>query len=301
MRRWKPKVTWRFGAALATLLVAAVGLVVVLLPLSDLWSLALAAWPYDGALFWRGLAVLVLALVTAVMAYRVAATLTLAYTMDRNGLYINWLGNRMVVPIHLIEQVDRGLGALQSELRPALGLGYLHGAVRLADGQTLHRFTTQPLSHALVVRTAQARYALSPKDADAFLQELEQRRRMGPIQQLNPGFEAGRIFSYAFWEDQIVQAALLVAALINLALVGWLMHAIPTLPALIDLQRDATGTLVQSHQILFFPLAGLALALFNLGLGVALFSRSPVGARLLQVGTVLVQLLFSVAALTLLW
>lgn len=301
MRRWKPQPTWRVGAAIVALLVAAVGLVAVLLPLSDLLGLAPEAWPYAGPLFWRGLAGLLLGLATAALAYRVVATLTLAYTMDRNGLYINWLGNRMVVPIHLIEQIDRGLGALQSDVRPALGLGYLHGPVRLADGQTLYRFTTQPLSHALVVRTAHARYALAPKEADAFLQELEQRRRMGPIKQLNAGFEAGRIFSYAFWEDQVVQGALLLAALINLTLVGWLMHTIPTLPAMIDLQRDAAGTLVLRHQILFLPLAGLATALFNLGLGTALFGRSPVGARLLQVGTVLVQLLFCVAALTLLW
>lgn len=289
------------GAAVAALIVAAAGLLAVLLPLRGLFGLALEAWPIDGALFWRTVAGLALGLLTAVVTYRVAATFTLAYTMDRNGLYINWLGNRVVVPIHTITHIDRGLGAIQSSIRPALGLGYLHGTMRLDDGRTLHRFSTLPLNRALVVHTETALYALAPKAADAFLQELEQRRRLGPIQPLQASFVAGRIFGYTFWLDGMVQATLLLATLINLMLLGWLMHAYPALPQFIDLHRDASGILVPRHQILFLPLAGLAMALVNVALGMAIYRQLPVGARLLQSGTVLVQLLFGIAALTLLW
>lgn len=304
MRRWKPQPSWRLAAALASLIAAATGLIVVLLPFGSLLAPPPAEWPINRELFLRGLAGLALGLLTAVLAYRFATALTLAYTMDRNGLYILWLGNRAVVPIQAIERVERGMGGIGGSGLALIGFGYLYRRARLADGRILHHFSTRSLAQTLLVHTAHDAYAISPQESDVFVQELEQRRRLGPIQQLTPGFEAGRAFSYAFWEDRQVQLSLLVAALLNLALLGWLMSIYPDLPALIDLRHDATGALVAlspRHQILFLPLAGLVSGLINLGLGIALYARTTTGARLLQIGSAVVQVLFLVAALTILW
>jgi hypothetical protein len=304
MRRWKPQPSWRLWAALVALVVVVSGLIVVVLPIVGALARPPAEWLIDGDLFLRGLAGLALLLLTFAIAYRVAATFTLAYTLDRNGLYILWLGNRAVVPLQEIERVERGLGAAVGRGSPLGGLGYLHGRTRLAGGRTLHRFSTQSLARALVVHTTSASYAISPQEADAFVQDLEQRRRIGAIQQLTPGVEPGRAFFYAFWEDRQVRAGLLVAALLNLALLGWLMFVYPGLPPLIDLRTDASGalaTLAPRHQILFLPLAGLVSGLLNVGVGLAIYQRDPVGARLLQIGAAVVQLLFIVAALTILW
>jgi hypothetical protein len=304
MRRWKPQPSWRLAAALVSLIAAATGLIVVLLPFGILLALPPAEWPINRELFLRGLAALALGLLTALLAYRFATALTLAYTMDRNGLYILWLGNRAVVPLQAIERVERGLSGIGGSGLALIGFGYLYRRARLADGRMLHYFSSRSLAQTLLVYTAHDVYAISPQESDIFVQELEQRRRMGPIQQLPPGFEAGRAFSYAFWEDRQVQVSLLVAALLNLALFGWLMSIYPDLPTLIDLRRDATGALAAlspRHQILFLPLAGLVSGLINLGLGIALYARTTTGARLLQVGSAVVQVLFLVAALTILW
>jgi hypothetical protein len=304
MRRWKPQPSWRLAAALLGLIAAATGLVVVSLPVGSLLAQPPAEWPINRELFLRGLAILVLGLLTAVLAYRFAVALTLTYTMDRNGLYLLWLGNRVVVPIQAIERVERGLGDIGGAGLSLIGFGYLYRRARLADGRMLHHFSTRTLAQTLLVHTAHDAYAISPQESDVFVQELEQRRRLGPIQQLTPGFEAGRAFSYAFWEDRLVQISLFIAALLNLTLLGWLMSSYPDLPALIDLRHDATGamvTLSPRHQILFLPLAALLSGLLNLGLGIALYRRTATGAQLLQVGTAVVQLLFLVAALTILW
>lgn len=303
MRRWKPQPSWRLWAALLALVVAAAGMIAVLLPLGAALGRPPVEWPIDGALFLRVLAGLALLLLTSFIAYRVAATLTLAYTLDRNGLYILWLGNRAVVPLHEIASIERGLSASPGSGGPLVGLGYLHGRSRMAGGRILHRFSTRPLAQALVLHTASASYAISPQEADAFVQSLEQLRGIGTVQQLTPGVEAGRAFFYAFWEDRAVRAGLLVAVTLNLALLGWLMSAYPGLPPLIDLRTDATGalaTLAPRHQILFLPMAGLVSILLNVGLGLAIYQREPVGARLLQIGAAVVQLLFMVAALTIL-
>jgi hypothetical protein len=223
--------------------------------------------------------------------------------MDRNGLYITWLGNRAVVPLQQIESVESGVHLPRAAGDLLRSIGYYHGRGRLADGRVVHRFSSVPLERALVVHTAADSYAISPQDANGFVQELEQRRRLGAIQQLAPGVETGRAFSYAFWDNRAVRRTLALALLLNLALLGGLMLIYPSLPPLIDLRTDATGAatvLAPRHQILFLPLAGAALGLLNLGLGLTFYRREPVGALLLQLTSVGVQLLFAVAAWTIL-
>jgi Bacterial PH domain len=182
-------------------------------------------------------------------------------------------------------------------------VAYFHGRATLPGGRTLHRFSTVPTEQALILYTASAAYAISPQEGDAFIQDLEQRRRLGAIQPLAPGIKAGQAFFYAFWNDRVVRVALVSAALLNLALLGWLMSSYPGLPPLLELRSDAAGAaaaLAPRHQILFLPLAGAALGLLNIGLGLTLYGREPVGARMLQVASAGAQILFAVAALTIL-
>jgi Bacterial PH domain len=257
-----------------------------------------ADWPIDGGLFLQALACFILLLIAGTLAYRVAAALSLAYAVDRNGVYIFWLGNRAVVPLQAIESIESGVSAAASPLQ---SIGYFHGQVTLPDGRKMHRFSTVPSEQALVLHTAADSYAISPPESDAFVQDLEQRRRLGAIQQLSPGIEAGRAFFYAFWDDPVVRGALFAAVVLNLALLGWIMTIYPGLPPMIDMRSDAAGAataLAPRHQILFLPLAGAALGLLNTGLGLTLYSREPVGARMLQVATAGAQLLFAVAAVT---
>jgi hypothetical protein len=299
MRRWKPQPSARLWVAIATLILAAVGATLFLVQLGVALARPPAAWPIDGTLFLRALAGLILLLLTGAIGYRVAAAFSLAYAVDRNGLYIFWLGNRAVVPLQAIEHIEIGLQTPGTDA--GLSFGYFHGPVRLPEGRTLHRFSTVPIKQALVLHTATDAYAISPQESDAFVQDLEQRRRIGAIQQLVPGVEVGRAFFYAFWEDPTVRWALGVAAVLNLALLGWLMTRYPELPALIEMRSDAAGAalaLAPRHQILFLPLAGVVLGLLNTGLGLTLYGREPVGARLLQIASAGIQLLFAVAILT---
>jgi hypothetical protein len=303
MRSWKPQRSGLLWVAIVALALALAGAAVLLAQIAAALTGSPAAWPIGSALFARLLLCLALLLLAGALAYRVAATLTLAYSMDRNGLYISWLGNRAVVPLQQIESIESGVHAPLRPLDRVRSLGYYHGRVRLPEGRVVHRFSTIGLDRALVVHTTADSYAISPQDPNAFVQDLEQRRRIGAVQQLAPGVEAGRAFTYAFWDDQVVRRALALALLLNLALLGWLMTIYPGLPPLVDLRADATGAaaaLVPRHQILFLPLAGAALALLNLGLGLGFYRREPAGARLLQIASVGVQALFVVAALTIL-
>lgn len=301
MRRWKPQPSALLWVAALALLAAAAGAGYSLWQIATRLTGPPASWPINSDLFAQLLGCLALLLLAGALAYRIAAALTLAYAVDRNGLYITWLGNRAVVPLQQIERVDSGLPIRQNPLDRLRSAGYYHGQVRLPEGGVVHRFSTRPLAQALVLHTLTDAYAISPREPDAFVQELEQRRRLGAIQQLNPGVASGRALAYAFWNQRVVRICLGLAFLLNLALLGWLMTIFPALPELIVLRGDAAGAataLVPRHQILFLPLAAAALGLMNLGLGLSFYRREPAGAMLLQIASVGVQILFLVAALS---
>jgi hypothetical protein len=54
------------------------------------------------------------------------------------------------------------------------------------------------------------------------------------------------------------------------------------------------------HQVLFMPLAAFGLSLLNTGLGISFYRRNKTSARLLQLGSVFIQLMFGVALLAVL-
>lgn len=301
MRRWKAVSSARIWIA-GSLLIAALGAAgFFLVRIGIALATPPEAWPIGLPLFGQLLGAVGGLLLAGALAYRVGAALTLAYGVDRNGVYIFWLGNRAVIPLTQIETIESGL---QSPQRPSdllNSLGYYHGRIPLPSGRVAHRFTTLPPARALVLHTATDAYVISPADADAFVQELEQRRRLGAIQQLSAGFEAGRIFFYPFWNDRIVRGFLIAAFTLNLLVLGWLMAIYAGLPELIAVRTDASGiatTLEPRHQVLFLPLAACVVSLMNLGLGLTIYAREPIGARMLQVASVVAQILFAFAALT---
>lgn len=301
MRKWKPQLSGRLWLGIALLILAGSGALWLLVRVGLALGRSPEQWPIAIPLYLEFLLGLVLLLLAGMFAYRVLAALTLSYGVDRNGFYIFWLGNRAVVPLAQITSIESGVVVPGNARSFAASIGYYHGRVRLADGRMVHRFSTLPLTQALLLHTPSDSYAISPMDSAGFAQELEQRRRLGAIQQLATGVEVGRMFFYSYWEDRVVRAALLAALALNLLLLGWLAGIYSGLPALIELRADAVGAVAAvrpRHQVLFLPLAGFALTLLNTGLGLSLYRREPVGARVLQIASLLAQILFAVALLT---
>ena len=296
MRRWASQPTagrWLAVALLAATLVLAA---LALLRIADALAGPPESWRVDLGVFGLALALLALLVSAGWLAYRVAAVFTLGYELDRNGLYITWLGNRAVVPLDRITSIDIGVEA-ELPWGAAQAVGSYWGRARAASG-TLHLFSSLPPAQALVVYTADDAYAISPIDREAFVQDLEQRRNLGAAKPLAPAVEPGRLFLYAFWNDRTVRRLLLLALALNLAALGLLAARYPGLAPLVEMRFDATGELAElrpRHQALFLPLAAFGLSLLNAALGLALYRREQLGSRLLQGASVIVQVLFVVA------
>lgn len=260
-------------------------------------------WPIDGWLFGQAVLALGLLALAGFLIYRTAAALTLRYSLDRNGLYIQWLGSRAVIPLTLIDRVEQGALAIGDWRTALASIGYYHGRVQTHDGIVIHRFTTRPLAEALVIYAGNAAYAISPTDQAGFVQELEQRRRLGAIQTLTPGIEVARFLVYDFWADPVIRQLLLVTLLLNLVLFGAIVAIYPSLPFQIEWRGDQIGAaaeLAPRIRIFFLPVAAALTALFNLIGGLIVYRHSPLAARLWQGFSLGVQLFFAIAAVAVL-
>lgn len=301
MRRWKAHSS--IGRHLALLLLAVVlaGLALVARQLGQALSGPPESWRVDLSVYGLALELIALLLLAGALAYRGFSAFTLGYELDRNGLYITWLGNRAVVPLDQIQSVDLGLSGARLPWRAVQGIGYYWGQGRTADGRRLHLFSTQPLSQVLVVYTAEDVYAISPDDHEAFVQDLEQRRNLGATKPLAATFQPSRMFLYDFWNDSTVRILLFIAFALNLVALGILAARYPSLEPMIRMHFDAAGQvsdLRPRHQILFLPLAAFSLSLFNMLVGLLFYRSQQIGARLLQGASVMVQVLFGIATIT---
>jgi hypothetical protein len=303
MRRWKPKLSVGLWVGLLLLLLCLGGILALGAQMVWLLFQPPEAWLIDIELYGQLVALVALLLCTGFLLYRVAGALTLSYQMDRNGLYIVWIGNRAVIPLSQIESLSKGAPGAEVTLLHLRRIGYYWGRGRTEDGKLLHLFTTSPLRNSLVIHAEHEAYAISPAAQDSFVQELEQRRRLGAVKSLHPTFEPGRVFFYAFWNDRVVRWALICTFGLNLLLVGVLALHYPGLEPMVAMRFDATGQITElrpRHQVLFMPLAAFGLSLLNTGLGISFYRRNKTSARLLQLGSVFVQVMFGVALLAVL-
>lgn len=259
------------------------------------------SWQVTLDLYWQIVGFIVLLLLMGALAYRTIAAFTLSYELDRNGLYIIWLGNRAVVPLDQIQNVDLGVAPAHVPWRLVQGIGYYWGQGRTAEGRRLHLFATQPPGRCLVIETRDEVYAISPQHHEAFVQDLEQRRNLGATQTLSPSFEPSRMFLYSFWNDSTVRGLLLVAFVLNLVVLGIVMARYSALEPVLRMRFDPSGQVADlrpRHQVLFLPLAAFGVTLINIALGLLVYRRQQLGARLLQGASLIVQILFGIAMLT---
>jgi hypothetical protein len=306
MRNWQPQSSLARWVATVLLVLTLAGSIFFLIEIANAVLLPPEQWPVNDRLYMVFLGFIALVSLSVYLAYRVAGAFTLRYSLDRNGLYIHWLGNTAIIPLGQITTIESGAGyELPRGQVLARSIGFYRGQMALPGGRPLQLFgTASPISpQTLIVHTADAAYALSPVEPDTFVQELEQRRRLGVIQQLTPTIKRGGLLSYAFWADHTIFWAISGAVVLNLMLFGIAMLDYQQLPSLIQFRFDQEGNLAElrpRHQILFLPLAAATIMLLNAGFGLVLYSREVAGARLLQFGSIIVQVLFGVAIVAIL-
>lgn len=303
MRRWKPQLAAGRWIALILFALALGGVAFTGVGLWRSLAGSPAQWRVDISAFGLLLMLVITLLAAGWFLYRFIAALTLSYELDRNGLYIGWAGNRLTIPLDRVSSIDIGAGPVFLPLGVLQRVGTHWG--RAYAGETpLYLFATRPTDECLVIYTPEAAYAVSPGDPETFVQDLEQRRNLGATKAVQPSLEQSRFIHYAFWRDGTIATLILATVLVNLLAIALISTQYPGLAPVVEMRFSATGEVAElrpRHQALFLPLAALGLSLLNTAAGLALYQRLPLGARLLQGASVIVQLLFLVAVASILW
>jgi hypothetical protein len=252
-------------------------------------------------LFALGLVVLFSIPAVLLVAYHTASCFTLRYRMDRNGLFIRWLGGQQIVPIREIQRMVAGaeIEGPVSQRRGFRWPGHERGTGQV-PGVGLTRFlATRPLADQLLVVTPDLAFGISPRDAQALSHAYDTRRKLGPNRLLDRSLTRAGWFAWSLWSDQTAWGLLGTAVAVNVGLFGYLSARYPgldqQLPLHFNIQGvvDRIGTRIELFSL---PIIGLIILGTNLVLGLILYRRERAGAYLLWGAAVAAQVLFWLAA-----
>ena len=139
--------------------------------------------------------------------YRVWALERLAYSVNRDGVYIRWGGATFVLPMRYIEDVFHGLpqgeGPVPSRwMWPAIFTWFgEHG------GKRWYIFASAPWSHVLFLCGQDVCVGLSPRDEAAFIRAVNERRQLGPNRDLSLGWRLPLVARWRIWQDSVALVA----------------------------------------------------------------------------------------------
>jgi len=224
---------------------------------------------------------------------------TLRYSLDRNRLCIDWLSGSDTIPLAAIDSVSWGTNFKLSRGLQGVGWpGYMKGSLLLSDGSELLTHSTEPLERQIVVSAGKLHYGISPKNTEGFMAALNRHRALGALRTEPFHRDRSAWLRFAIWRGRLYWMVLGLGLLLNLALIGWVMHRYTGLPARIPLHFDAAGQadrIADKAWLFMLPGIGLLVAAVNSLLGVLLYGRERVAAYLLGIASLAAQVVLWLA------
>ncbi len=261
-------------------------------------DMLLLIWMGRRPVDWIKFALILLAVSTlpllAYILFRTWSAFSLRYRIDRNAVTVSWASMRQVIPLQSVRRIIRGgLPALHPMPWTHWPAPYL-GSTEALGLPNVQMLATQPLEDCLLLDTGKAVFALSPRHEEIFLEELQARYRLGPVEKLSLARVRSSVWQRLFGDDIMGPALLLGGLLGVLLLFGILMVRFPNLPDALAFHYNSEGLpdVVREKTALFLlPAIGLVAWLINglWGLWMA-FHRQRTGAYMLWAGTLIVQL-----------
>ncbi len=231
--------------------------------------------------------------VAAHFGYALWGLVNAVYEMDRNALIIRWGGRMHQIPMSAIQEVLQGDEMALPKMRIGVRWpGYFVGRGVGADHKPILFYATTPLAQQLIIRTAVRDYAISPADAEEFLQALVERLEMGPTHEVEELATHPAFLDWRIWHDRWAMGMLLFSAGVFLLLLGAICWRYPALPSQIVMRADAHGNaLLVAHaaRIFHLTLIGAAFLLINGGLGVYFYTRERIASYFLWSGLLLLE------------
>ena len=253
-------------------------------------------------IFWLLVATLLAVGATITAVYCSIIGFKLKYHLNRNGLIIQWGLCQKRIPLHHIEEIIPG----EIVKEPIRFRGFELAGLRMGRGESdeLGRIafhTTAPLERTLLVLTPEQTYGISPQDPSAFLKAWHDRQALGPTQHWCEEVRRGWPLSIEVLVDPLCWWLVGSAAVICLALLGYVSLSYAGLPTLLPVHFDNFGQadrIVDKFSLFILPAVGAIALGVNLILGGFIHHREKVAAYMLWGSTIVVQLFLWIATLT---
>ncbi len=239
---------------------------------------------------------------TGLIFYWAIVAFRLKYHLNRNGVSIQWGLGQQCIPFKTIKDIMPGQEISPS--KPFWGLnlaGLRFGRSHLADYGLLKFRTTAPLQQSLLIITNNESYVISPTQPDAFIKAWQTRRELGPTQEWTTRSQHQWPLTIPLMVDPLVWGLLALAAILGLALFGYIALQYATIPLALPVHFDILGRAdrIADKFVLFtLPTAGAIVWLANAILGLLIYRRERVAAYLLWGSSIAMQLCLWVAVLT---
>ena len=239
---------------------------------------------------------------TVAALYWALVVFRLDYYLSRNGLAIRWGWGQLRIPLNRIERVVPGKDLSRPPTFRGVNLAGLHlGRGELDEDGPVSFRTTAPLAQSLLVVTANQAFVISPQNPDAFLKAWQLRRELGPTQQWTVQVRRQWPFNLPLLNDPLTWWLLGIAALICLALYGYISYRFEQIPPSLPIHFNSLGQadrIADKNVLFLLPAAGGLVLIVNTLLGSIVYHREKLATYLLWGSSVVMQLCLWVAALT---
>jgi hypothetical protein len=225
--------------------------------------------------------------------YRTWAAFTLEYWVDRNAITLRWAHLHQVIPMQSVREISRGadLPVDAAQLRrwpmPFLDIAATPAA------QSINLCATRPPAECVVLKTDTGIYALSPTDAEGFIEALQARYRLGATQSVTPRRVQRAWLANLLSEDRQGAWLLIIGLAGVLALFAVLTISFPNLPEVLAVRYNSQGLPEEIREkTALFRLLVIGLLAWGVnavgGLWLA-HQRQRIGAHMLWGGAIVVQ------------
>ena len=225
---------------------------------------------------------LALALVS-VLSYRAYALGGAFYALERDGVRLHWGLRSEDIPMDAVLQVQQA-----GELSEALPLPWLRwpgsviGMRDLSDGRRIE-FMASTASSLVLITTAERTFAISPEDANTFLQSFQRFIELGSLSPLPARSIYASFLLARVWNTRVARYMLLGGLALSLLLLAWVSLIVPSHDQIV-LGPFTHGEPTSAVYLLLLPVLNSFIFLVDLILGLFFFrmedNRSSQQARL---------------------
>jgi hypothetical protein len=270
----------------------AIAVIVALLGLDALLVSQLLGRPVDGLSFLMALAVLGSLLAFVYVGFRTFGAFTLEYWIDRDAITLKWGPTRQLVPLPQIRRVQ-----LNTTAQPSSSPGLWHWPCperrryMVPGVGVVNAYATRPLVEQIVLVTDGEGYSLSPIDAAAFVQAMQERHALGPARLVPAELQRPPLWTWPLWRDRAAMFLMGAGLLGVLVLFGALCFRFPSLSSDLPLHFDINGLpdrIASKEELFALPVIGLVTWILNTAVGVWLYRHVQHGAAYLLWGGALV-------------